>query len=276
MQRIIAYIYRYKEDREGMTTSKEKVFIRCGNAGFCRVEICNDKYAATICFKDVCKVSGRCDIYGLVARKSQNAQNSYEVTANIGAMVVAEGRFSGKVDVSGTDGILIECEAGKYMVMWRETVDRLLLQREILSEVEKAEIIQKEVEKEPEKMQERTNKNESANTIMLERAYNRLCKVRMTIGGKVCQVVKMKPQEIIMLPRSYWRLASNCFLMDGYYTYKHIVFFKYEGDYVLGVPGKGSATESAYAIRFGFCELVTGGEYGRRTSDRTYWLMRLR
>lgn len=333
MQRIIAYIYRYKGD-------KDEILTKCGNTGFCRVEVSCDKCGVTICFKDICRQSGEGNIYGLVSEKGRcDTSSCYRIKEHMGAAKIVSGQMNTKVEAGGTDGILIECGANIYIAMWRETVDTVCLVREreekvdaeqeVLNQLKEVEvqketmlqeqeiifeedkemieenvdIYEKNIEmsidipqentemprenieiakehrnlhKENEELLKKHKTTESLNDKMLERAFNRMCKVRMVIEDRQYQVVKMKPQEMIMLPRSYWRLANNCFLMEGYYTHKHILFFKCKEGYAIGVPGRGVSNESVFANRFGFDERVTGYEYGKSSNKRTYWLMYLK
>ena len=54
MQRIIAYIYRYRGD--------ENLYRKCGNVGFCRVEEVNGKRLINICFKETYDITRDCEI----------------------------------------------------------------------------------------------------------------------------------------------------------------------------------------------------------------------
>ena len=54
LQRIIAYIYRYKGDGN--------IYRKCGNVGFCRVEDISGKRVINMCFKETHKVTKECQI----------------------------------------------------------------------------------------------------------------------------------------------------------------------------------------------------------------------
>ncbi len=63
---------------------------------------------------------------------------------------------------------------------------------------------------------------------------------------------KISRQELRILPRKYWNLSNNSFLMHGYYNYNHLLLVEKDGYYLVGVPGIYSARESHAASLFGF------------------------
>lgn len=301
MQRIIAYIYRYEKD-------KEDAFVKCGNTGFCRVENYGDRCLVTVCFKEVSKLSGECTMYSL--RREPGDCACYSIMEKVAAEVIMGGQMCSRIETCATDGLLIKCCGRQYVVLWKCTEEIVRIKREEKeeeterkaeeeterkAEEESEKEAERETEKESEKEREEekekgTEKENSEETKreaekkpekkrgeeeLVERAFNHLCKTRMILDGTECPVVKMRPQELIMLPRKYWRLANNCFLMEGYYIHKHILFFKHNGAYVIGVPGRGCGNEKEYAMKFGFNKKIHGYDFGKRTTEKPYWLMEL-
>ncbi|MCI8836239.1 MAG: hypothetical protein HFH24_12880, partial [Ruminococcus sp.] len=63
---------------------------------------------------------------------------------------------------------------------------------------------------------------------------------------------KIQRSELSALPRKYWSLAGNSFLMHGYHNYNHLLLIEEDGHYWLGVPGIYDARESRAAELFGF------------------------
>ncbi len=63
---------------------------------------------------------------------------------------------------------------------------------------------------------------------------------------------KISRQELRILPRKYWNLSNNSFLLHGYYNYNHLLLVEKDGYYLVGVPGIYSARESHAASLFGF------------------------
>ena len=107
------------------------------------------------------------------------------------------------------------------------------------------------------------------------RIYNRLCKVRMILNEVEYPAVKLKLHELMLLPRSCWRMANNIFLMESYYMYGHILFMQYRGKYILAVPGQNKRGVDVMAKQCGFLEHVIGYEYGRKKDSKVYWIKEL-
>lgn len=66
------------------------------------------------------------------------------------------------------------------------------------------------------------------------------------------KVRKISRQDLRVLPRKYWNLSNNSFLMHGYYNYNHLLLVEKDGHYLIGVPGIYSTRESHAASLFGF------------------------
>lgn len=65
-------------------------------------------------------------------------------------------------------------------------------------------------------------------------------------------VRKIQRSELSLLPRKYWQLANNSFLMHGYYNYNHLLLIEENGHIILGVPGIYDRREARAAESFGF------------------------
>lgn len=69
--------------------------------------------------------------------------------------------------------------------------------------------------------------------------------------------IRIEPQDIGILPMESWFLASNSFLLHGYYNYNHLLLgWRKEKPeaFVLGVPGIYDRRERVMAQMFGFEE----------------------
>ncbi len=68
--------------------------------------------------------------------------------------------------------------------------------------------------------------------------------------------VRIEPQDIGIFPMENWILANNSFLLHGYYSYRHLIFFYkkvYDRPvYLLGIPGVNHSRERFMANMFGF------------------------
>lgn len=67
---------------------------------------------------------------------------------------------------------------------------------------------------------------------------------------------KIQRSELTVLPRRYWNLANNSFLLHGYYNYNHLLLVEEDGHYWLGVPGIYDPRESRAAGLFGFSQFT--------------------
>ena len=63
---------------------------------------------------------------------------------------------------------------------------------------------------------------------------------------------KIQRSEIALLPRRYWFLANNSFLLHGYHNYNHLLLVEEDGHVWLGVPGVYHPREARAADLFGF------------------------
>ena len=63
---------------------------------------------------------------------------------------------------------------------------------------------------------------------------------------------KIDRSELCLLPKKYWFLANNSFLLHGYHNYNHLLLVEEDGHYWLGVPGIYDSHEARAASLFGF------------------------
>lgn len=63
---------------------------------------------------------------------------------------------------------------------------------------------------------------------------------------------KIQRSDIAQLPRRFWPLANNSFLLHGYHNYNHLMLIEEEGRTWLGVPGVYAPQEARAADLFGF------------------------
>ena len=66
------------------------------------------------------------------------------------------------------------------------------------------------------------------------------------------RIRKILRSEMSCLPRKYWNLANNSFLLHGYHNYNHLLLVEKDGHYWLGVPGVYDKREARAAELFGF------------------------
>ena len=64
--------------------------------------------------------------------------------------------------------------------------------------------------------------------------------------------VKIQRSDISILPRRFWSLANNSFLLHDYHNYNHLLLAEEAGRLWLGVPGIYDPREARAADLFGF------------------------
>jgi hypothetical protein len=66
------------------------------------------------------------------------------------------------------------------------------------------------------------------------------------------KVRKIQRSDLSTLPRRYWNIANNSFLMHGYHNYNHLMLVEENGHFWIGVPGLYTTREARAAELFGF------------------------
>lgn len=93
--------------------------------------------------------------------------------------------------------------------------------------------------------------------------------------GKEIECVKMDVTDLRQLPKKYWYLANNSFLLHGYFNYKHILMGEITENerkqYFIGVPGIFQNQERVMAMMFGFPEFRTAKSSDHKTGNFGYW-----
>lgn len=65
-------------------------------------------------------------------------------------------------------------------------------------------------------------------------------------------VRKIQRSDLTRLPRKFWSLANNSFLLHGYHNYGHLLLVEEKGHMWLGIPGIYDPREARAAELFGF------------------------
>ena len=75
---------------------------------------------------------------------------------------------------------------------------------------------------------------------------------------KNVECVRIELKDLRELPRKYWYLGNNSFLLHGFFNYRYLVLGKLEEDkWFIGVPGIYQQQERVMAAIFGFPEFMT-------------------
>lgn len=93
--------------------------------------------------------------------------------------------------------------------------------------------------------------------------------------GENIECIRMELKDIRELPKKYWYLGNNSFLLHGFFNYRHIVLGEIgqneKKEYFLGVPGVFQNQERIMATMFGFPEFRTAQRTAQKTGNYGYW-----
>lgn len=274
MKRFITYIYAYENTK------------KAGNTGFARIELRGEECRLEIHLRGVYAAQTHCKIY-LFRKQGSGIEGSL-----IGEMEVRNGAGDFSVIMKTAhistsllsffemEGIFLCSEDGRiFMSRWTEgeplTVD---MEHFIEWKAEQTEEnIYAEEKQQENKIQtaqfDRESDNELRATELPARNFfpqyqwkdiwEQFLKshpASMPFSEKNITCIKIELKDIRELPRKYWYLGNNSFLLHGFFNYRYLVLGKIEEDnedkWFLGVPGIYQNQERVMAIIFGFPEFM--------------------
>lgn len=274
MKRFITYIYAYENTK------------KAGNTGFARIELRGEECRLEIHLRGVYAAQTHCKIY-LFCKQGSGIEGSL-----IGEMDVRNGAGDFNVIMKTAhiptsllsffemEGIFLCSEDGRiFMSRWTEgeplTVD---MEHFIEWKAEQTEEnIYAEEKQQENKIQtaqfDRESDNELRATELPARNFfpqyqwkdiwEQFLKshpASMPFSEKNITCIKIELKDIRELPRKYWYLGNNSFLLHGFFNYRYLVLGKIEEDnedkWFLGVPGIYQNQERVMAIIFGFPEFM--------------------
>ena len=91
-----------------------------------------------------------------------------------------------------------------------------------------------------------------------------------------CEILKIRPQDIGLLPRENWTYGNNSFLLHGYYNYRCLILVRLNNPggrarFLLGVPGHYFSNEKYMASMFGFPHFVLSKKQPLENGRFGYW-----
>lgn len=94
-------------------------------------------------------------------------------------------------------------------------------------------------------------------------------------GRTELECVRIKPCDIAALPKKYWILGSNSFVLHAYYNYRYLIMCHNDIEkYMLLVPGIYTLNEKTAAAMFGFLEFLEIG-VNDKNDKWGYWTMKI-
>lgn len=294
MQRFVTYIYAYENNNKNQ------------NVGFAKVDIRGDYCQVEIHLKRTGYTNVKCLVYLFVR------ENEVIVGVEIGeiALVNGCGDFVRQLNCNGVGetpycmkdmkGILIFLD---NTVMFASQWDEKAIYRENFKPyeetkeipVEQAEDAAEEPEEsgQMEKLQVESvqaQQSREQQTEELQPETQRSGDMWMDLWEKLNGMygaknlfenmpeisgIHMELKDLRELPKKYWYLGSNSFLLHGFFNYRHLLLGKVENEsgrkWFIGVPGIYQNQEKVLAAVFGFPEFRQEKDTGVKTGQFGYW-----
>lgn len=279
MQRFVTYIYAYEDGR------------KADNVGYAKIETRGERGQIEVHFLNS----------GIFRRKGEIAflfvENGTLIYIPIGEFSIENGMGNGAFCfhtnvLAGTDiafakidGIYIaDSENGKYLSFWKDVDITDFTEKNFVkyspdmrhpntipdtTEESKEKQIPKDVQKEiiNEAEQESLHtmeipmRNIFPNYTM-EEIWKNFMKTKspVQINNEV-SAIQIELSDLRELPKNYWYLGNNSFLLHGFFNFHHLLFGRLsEEKWFIGVPGVYAAQEQVMATVFGFRGFMGLGE----------------
>ncbi len=294
MQRFVTYIYAYENNNKNQ------------NVGFAKVDIRGDYCQVEIHLKRTGYTNVKCPVYLFVR------ENEVIVGVEIGeiALVNGCGDFVRQLNCNGVGetpycmkdmkGILIFLD---NTVMFASQWDEKAIYRENFKPYEETkEIPVEQVEDAAEEPEEsgqmeklqvesvQAQQSREQQTEELQPETQRSGDMWMDLWEKLNGMygaknlfenmpeisgIHMELKDLRELPKKYWYLGSNSFLLHGFFNYRHLLLGKVENEsgrkWFIGVPGIYQNQEKVLAAVFGFPEFRQEKDTGVKTGQFGYW-----
>lgn len=262
IKRFITYIYVYENGNRGINTGFAKIEIR-GNE--CRVEIH---------LRTVSKTMGNCKIHlftenggGLLSfligeMKIMNGNGDY------GTIIKADKIGASDYSFNDMEGLVLFDDAEQvYMTRWAEGKPLQVTKENI--RLWEPPRFDREENREPQQEERQEQKEDIVATEMPVRniypqyswtdTWERMKQTHpcFTLPDENAECVRIELRDLREMPRKYWYLGNNSFLLHGFFNYHYLVVGKTEEDrWFIGIPGIYQQQERIMASIFGFPEFM--------------------
>lgn len=294
MQRFVTYIYAYENNNKNQ------------NVGFAKVDIRGDYCQVEIHLKRTGYTNVKCPVYLFVR------ENEVIVGVEIGeiALVNGCGDFVRQLNCNGVGetpycmkdmkGILIFLDD---TVMFASQWDEKAIYRENFKPYEETKEIpveqaedaaeepeesgqseklqvesvqaQQSREQQPEELQPEAQRSGDMWMDLWEKLNGMYGAKNLFENMPEISGIHMELKDLRELPKKYWYLGSNSFLLHGFFNYRHLLLGKVENEsgrkWFIGVPGIYQNQEKVLAAVFGFPEFRQEKDTGVKNGQFGYW-----
>lgn len=279
IRRFVTYIYGYEDGEKGE------------NTGFARIEVRQKECRIEIHFRGITGMysdgevslfqeeQGKLQLHPIGKMQIMNGHGDY------GTVIHTE-KFGGMASFSQMDGIMIREKGGKlYLTKWtegkgtapreenlisgtaqRDMPDRKPIEEEKDAGKQKENTVSEHTEKNPADSEELQATELPMKNIFPQFCWrdswermqeNHECFHPAEQSNITC--IRIELRDLKELPRKYWYLGNNSFLLHGFFNYHYLVLGKFEKDrWFIGIPGVYQQQERVMAAIFGFPEFLTG------------------
>ena len=248
MKRFVTYLY---ECERGNKTK---------NVGFIRINVRGAETTMEVYIRNVARTTDAGKLFVLIDKKSQETKGLLGI--ELVDVMITNGQSDAKVavqtenikgkDVSLNDivGVGIRLDSGLYIAScWRDAQADEIVRGEFVLEESIAEA---EEQIEPDDTRKETLVAAEESASQSEVAYRQ----ELPLEKSMPTYEKIDLAQIRDLPSPNWYLATNSFLVHGFWNYGYLVLKKEmeEGEEILslGVPGIFEKPEAVMATLFGF------------------------
>ena len=258
MQRFVTYIYAYENGQKN------------NNAGYAKIETRGDRGQMEIHLASNGIYRGKGSVAFLYAEKEKL------IYIPVGEFVIENGLGSSSVSfqvdsLAGTDlsfakidGIyIVDSEGGKYLSFWQDVEvtdfsDANFAEYSLdmpLPETE--EPLKREAMEDAEQESLHTMEIPMRNVYpayTVEDIWMNFARTKSSVQvNDEVSAIQIELSDLRELPKNYWYLGNNSFLLHGFFNYHHLLFGRLpEGKWFIGVPGIYARQERVMASVFGF------------------------
>ena len=258
MRRFVTYIYAYENGQKN------------NNAGYAKIETRGDRGQMEIHLASNGIYRGKGSVAFLYAEKEKL------IYIPVGEFVIENGLGSSSVSfrvdsLAGTDlsfakidGIyIVDSEGGKYLSFWRDVEvtdfsDANFAEYSLdmpLPETE--EPLKREAMEDAEQESLHTMEIPMRNVYpayTVEDIWMNFARTKSSVQvNDEVSAIQIELSDLRELPKNYWYLGNNSFLLHGFFNYHHLLFGRLpEGKWFIGVPGIYARQERVMASVFGF------------------------
>ena len=264
IKRFITYIYAYENGTKGI------------NAGFAKVEIRGNECRIEVHLRGTPIRMGRDQVYlfkeegGQMLAFPMGEMRMIKGSGDYGTIIKADQIGGSEYSFAEMDGMVFAGEEGAIaMTRWTEGKPFAVKTENIrLWEPPRFDVGGTENQKEDEK--ENAAEELHATEMPMRNIFPKFVWVDtwerfkntypyFTLPeDKNVECVHIELKDLRELPRKYWYLGNNSFLLHGFFNYRYLVLGKLEEDkWFIGVPGIYQQQERVMAAIFGFPEFMT-------------------